>query len=162
MVSKNLPVNVFDYIDMSGGPESCWKWRGPTGGRKEEPRPYFTTNGKRYIAYRLVYELTHGFPLTPDQLLLHSCDNGRMPIGCCNPKHLRIGTVQENSNDMKNRERHGLPHNTVRAIRKLIEQGRTQQDIADLYGISRENVSAIATGRTYGHVSEANDKDGTT
>ena len=154
MANRNSKINVFKHIDMTNGPDACWSWSGPIGGRKEEPRPYFTAEGKRWIAYRLVYELTNGTPLTSDQLLLHSCDNGRMPIGCCNPKHLRIGTVQENSNDMKSRERHGLPHHVVKAIRKLLDEGRRQQDIADLYGVSRETISAIATKRVYSHVEE--------
>ncbi len=49
--------------------------------------------------------------------------------------------------DMVERERHGLPKTVVRAIRKLRIEGRTQSDIADLYGISREAISAIDTGR---------------
>ena len=150
----NKKEDVFKYINMSNGPDVCWQWRGPVGGRTREPRPYFTADGKRYLAYRLVYELVNGVTLATEQLILHSCDNGRMPIGCCNPKHLRIGSVQENSNDMKNRERHGLPHNTVRNIRKLLREGRTQQEIAELYGISQENVSAINRRVTYDHVSD--------
>jgi transcriptional regulator len=56
--------------------------------------------------------------------------------------------------DMTSRERHGLPKTVVRAIRRLIEQGETQQDIATRYGLSREAVSAIATKRTYKHLAD--------
>jgi predicted transcriptional regulator len=62
---------------------------------------------------------------------------------------MRLGTVRENSQDMMARERHGLPKTVVRAILTLLDRGTTQQDIADLYGISREAVSAIATGRSH-------------
>jgi DNA-binding XRE family transcriptional regulator len=93
--------------------------------------------------------LVNGVTLTPDQLILHSCDKGGYPVGCGNPAHMRIGTVQQNSDDMMDRQRHGLPKTVVRAIRTLIEQGRTQQEIADLYGVSRETISAIATTRVY-------------
>jgi DNA-binding XRE family transcriptional regulator len=51
--------------------------------------------------------------------------------------------------DMKRRERHGLPGTAVRAIRRLLDQGDTQQSIADKFGVSRETISAIATGRVY-------------
>lgn len=104
------------------------------------------------MAYRWVWELVHGVALEPTQLVLHGCDNGGFPIGCCNPAHMRIGTVAENSADMTDRQRHGLPGNVVKAIRNLIEQGETQQSIADKYGVSRETVSAITTRRVYKHI----------
>jgi hypothetical protein len=150
----NERADVFKHYDMSGGLDSCWAWSGTTGGRASEPRPYFQAEGKRYLAYRLVYELVHGVTLTKEEKLLHSCDNGSMPVGCGNPRHLRIGTTQDNSDDMKERDRHGLPAHVVSAIRRLLSQQRTQADIAELYGISRETVSAIATGRSHSHVTE--------
>jgi len=51
--------------------------------------------------------------------------------------------------DMTSRDRHGLPKTARNGIRRLLSEGRTQQEIADLYGVSRETVSAIATGRVY-------------
>ena len=153
-MSSNEPVDVFKFYEMKGQDE-CWPYVGRAwGGRKREPRPYFMAEGRRQIAYRWIYELVHGVTLTPNQLILHSCDNGGYPIGCGNPTHMRLGTVQDNSDDMKSRQRHGLPHNVVRAIRTLLEQGRTQEHIADIYGVSRETISAIATQRVYKHVTD--------
>jgi predicted XRE-type DNA-binding protein len=143
--------DVFNYIERKE-PDECWPWHGPWGGRERDRRPYFWSYQQRQIAYRVVYKLVHGVELEREQIILHSCDNGSRPIGCCNPAHLRIGTVQENSNDMTLRERHGLPTNVVKHIQKLINQRRRQADIAELYGVSRETVSAIATGRVYKHV----------
>ena len=48
---------------------------------------------------------------------------------------------------MKERERHVLPATIVRSIRKLRTEGKTQQEVAELYGVSRETISAIDTGR---------------
>jgi transcriptional regulator len=53
---------------------------------------------------------------------------------------------------MTDRQRHGLPGTVVRAIRRLLEKGETEQSIADKYGLTRETVSAIKTGRAYKHV----------
>ena len=55
----------------------------------------------RYLAHRLVYELEHDIILTPEQLILHSCDNP----GCVNPRHLRVGTHEENVKDRQSRGR---------------------------------------------------------
>jgi len=147
----NEPEDVFQFIERRG-PDECWPWHGVWGGRQRDRRPYFWTYEKRVIGYRMVYMLMHGVELTPDQLILHSCDNGSKPIGCCNPAHLRIGNPRMNSDDMTLRERHGLPTNTVKYIRRLIRERRKQSDIAELFGISRELVSAIATGRVYRHI----------
>jgi DNA-binding XRE family transcriptional regulator len=151
-MQMNEPVDVFRVYAMCGDDE-CWPYTGSAwGGRSQDQRPYFMAAGRRQIAYRWVYELYYGVVLTPDKSILHSCDNGAFPIACGNPKHMRVGTHQENMEDMKARNRHGMPAHVVQAIRKLLSQGRTQQEIADLYGVARETISAIATQRNHGHV----------
>jgi hypothetical protein len=146
---SNDPADVFRYYAM-GNDDECWIYTGNAwGGQAREKRPYFMAQGRRQIAYRWIYELVNGVTLTPDQLILHSCDKGGYPVGCGNPAHMRVGTVQQNSDDMMERQRHGLTKSVVKAIRTLLDQGRTQQEIADLYGIKRETVSAIATTRVY-------------
>lgn len=139
----NQPRDVFKHIDMKGGDHvQCWPWKNKLN--KKDGRPYFTVAGKRRPAYAFVIETTTG----QDQgssLVIHSCDN---PI-CCNPSHLSYGTHQQNMDDMVERNRHGLPRIVVRAIRNLLAKGTSQQEIAELYGISREAVSAISTRRNH-------------
>ena len=171
MGKTNDATGVFARIEMRGGvlahgrdgrPSSrrlvrcCVQLR---GGRPRDPRPYFQSNGRRTQAYRVVYELVHGVTLHKTQLVLHSCDRGGAPVGCCNPKHMSIGTERKNAAEMVQRERYGLPHMVVRNIRRLLAADRPQAEIAELYGVSRETVSAIATGRTYKVVG---DEDGDT
>ncbi len=134
------------------GPQDCWPWLGTWGGRKRDRRPYYMARGRRTMAYRWVWELVYGEVLDESVLILHSCDNGGWPIGCTNPNHLRKGTVQDNSANMTDRPRHGLPASVVQAIRKLLDQGETQAEIARLYGLTRETISAIATKRAYKHL----------
>lgn len=133
---------VFQYIDMKeGDKDACWPWKGKTNAK--DGRPYFTVEGKRRPSYSWVLELFTGKAPEEGNVARHNCDN---PI-CCNPHHLVWGNHQDNMNDMKERERHGVPKTVVRAIHTLSTKGRTQQEIADLYGLSREAVSAIVTGR---------------
>jgi hypothetical protein len=140
MARKNTPHDVFKHIDMTSMPDKCWEWKGKVNAK--DGRPYFTIEGKRRPAYAIVLEVFKG-EAQEGRVARHSCDN---PI-CCNPHHLTWGSHQDNMNDMKERERHGLPKTVVRAIRRLLGEGRTQQEIADLYGVSREAISAINTGR---------------
>lgn len=144
----NKPTDVFSRIDMKGGDRAqCWEW---TRSVREGSRPFFWVGGKRQIAYRLVYELVHGVELDKAQMLLHQCDN---PV-CCNPYHLRVGEHQENMDEMKERDRHGMPRTVVRNIRRLLDQGRPHQEIADLYGCSRETITAINNDRAHKHEKE--------
>jgi hypothetical protein len=139
MAKVNELKDVFKYVNMQhASKDACWEWKGKVNAK--DGRPYITIDGKRRPAYAVALEAFKG---KEDGMVLHSCDN---PI-CCNPHHLSYGTHQDNMNEMKERERHGLPKIVVRAILKLLSEGRTQQSIADLYGISRESVSSISTGR---------------
>lgn len=156
----NKKTDVFLHINMHGNdPNVCWEWTRVTKGGGRDGRPYFDVGGKKYLAYRIVYELFNGVELSDDVLVRHKCDNGGAPVRCCNPHHLELGTHEDNMNDMKYRERHGLPHHVVKNIKRLIKQGRDLQEIADLYGMSRENVSAIANERSYKHVKLDEDTD---
>ena len=143
MSRTNKPSDIFKYINMQGGDSSvCWEWKGKVNAK--DGRPYFTVNNKRKASYIYVLEQVSG-QRQGGHMALHKCDN-RI---CCNPDHLSWGDHQRNMDDMKERERHGLPKTVVRAIYKLLSDGKTQQSIADLYGISREAVSAIATRRNH-------------
>lgn len=149
MAKKNEPVDVFKSIDMEAtelyndkANAPCWPWKGKINAK--DNRPYITIAGKRRAAYIVVLEL-HTGESAKGRMALHSCDNSI----CCNPHHLRWGTHAINMEDMKERERHGLPKIVVRAIRKLLKEKRTHKEIAELYGVTRETVTAINTGRSH-------------
>jgi hypothetical protein len=149
LTARNKPHDVFRLVDMTSGPESCWPFKGKLNSKG---RPYFTADGTKYLAYRLTYELVNGWGTLDNVIARHTCDNEK----CCNPRHIVKGDHQENMNDMKERERHGLPHHTIRAIRKLAakENGPSHADIADLYGIGRSTVTEIVSGVHYSHVGD--------
>ena len=146
MARTNKPHDIWKMIDMSGGPEACWPF---TGALNSEGRPYFTINGRKVLAYRETYEQYTGDKLG-DRLLRHKCDNQI----CCNPKHGEPGDHQQNMDDMKERERHGLSHHMVRSIRKMLANGLTHQVIADFAGVDRTTITAIAGGKTHAHVKD--------
>lgn len=150
----NKLTDVFKHIDMTGGLDACWLWKlAPS----VEGRPYFTVKGKKYLAYRLTYELMYGIEIGK-QSYLHQCDT---PL-CCNPRHGKLGTHQENMNEMKERERHGLSHHMVRSIKKMLEKGiLTHEEIAELCGVSRVVITEINTGKNYAHVSIEDEDEGT-
>lgn len=148
----NEPVDVFQHISMQG-PTECWPWAGAWGGQSRDQRPYFMARRKRKLAYRWVWELVNGSE--PQGMILHSCDNGGYPVGCCNPNHMRVGTHEQNTKDMTDRQRHGLPATVVRAIRRMLADGKkTHEEIAEQWGLTRETVSAINQQRAYKHLKD--------
>ena len=140
---KNIPTDVFKRINMHRGDSSvCWEWTGALNAK--DGRPYITIQGVRRPAYVIVLEL-HTGEQANTRYACHSCDNST----CCNPHHLSWGTHQDNMNEMKERERHGLPTTVVRSIRNLLSSGRSHSDIAHLYGVSRETITAINNRRSH-------------
>lgn len=142
MPRKNRPLDVFRFINMHEGDKNvCWEWKRKL---KSDGRPYFTLDGKERPAYVIVLELTSGEE-QGDRVARHSCDN---PV-CCNPGHLEWGTKQDNSDDMVERDRHGMPKTVVRAIKVLLMEGKTHKSIAELYGVKRETITAINNERSH-------------
>lgn len=141
MSRKNTPIDVFLHIDMmDGDTKECWEWKGKPNAK--DGRPYITIEGVRRPAYVVVLELFTGEQAN-GRYALHTCDHKI----CCNPHHLNWGSHQDNMDDMKERERHGLSGIVVRAILKLLAEGRSHREIADLYGVSREAITGINNSR---------------
>lgn len=73
--------------------------------------------------------------LANGRLCLHSCDNPR----CINPEHLRWGTHADNMRDKVERGRSGELFDVEHA-RSMRTSGLTLQQVADVYGVSRQAV----------------------
>lgn len=112
---------------------------------------------KTWFVHRLAYVLRHG-PI-PDSIdVLHHCDVRH----CVEATHLFLGTDLENSRDCeaKGRRPHIMPFGEanpgaklsstdVITIKSLLDKGNIrQQDIAEMFNISRGNIGHIKSGRT--------------
>lgn len=85
------------YVDISAGPESCWPW---TKSRRDFGYGRMAFAGTVESANRIAWRLTNG-DIPNGLLVLHSCDNPP----CCNPKHLFLGTHEDNFADMVSKGR---------------------------------------------------------
>ena len=136
------------YVDSSGGPNVCWPWTRTidSGGYGVASR-----NSKTDKAHRVAWEIANRESVPSNLKVLHTCDNRH----CCNPKHLFIGTQQDNMDDMVNKGRSAdkrgtnngrakLTEDDIREIRSLFEQGHlSQQKIESLFNVSQMTVSYI-------------------
>ena len=89
-----------DYQESTG----CWNWTGSMRGFYGSACFF----GKMVAVHRISAHLYLGLPLDSPLHVLHRCDN---PL-CFNPKHLYIGTHQDNMRDRDSKGRHYLMKRT--------------------------------------------------
>ena len=119
----------------------CWEWQA-TKGRYGQ----FWIHGRYWQAHRVAWVLTYG-PIPAGLLVCHRCDNP----SCVNPYHLFLGTQSDNKIDSakKGRISRKLTPGEVHEIRLMLEEGYTQLEIADAYGVSGTIIGFIKHGRNW-------------
>ena len=124
-----------------GDPDECWEW---LAGKCKGYGMFWVENRSSHIrANRMAWELIHGS--IPDGMqILHTCDNP----GCVNPKHLWLGTHQDNMIDMfkKGRGNRHLAFNVeqVKEIRNLYSSGNySYREIGKIFGVGHSEIGQI-------------------
>lgn len=140
-------------IQFPENDEECFEWQ---AGRYKQGYGQFSVNRRPSYAHRIAYELFKGE--IGELQVRHTCDNPP----CVNPRHLVLGTRQDNMDDMKARGRSPkgirnasfgkqgrrgesnanskLKNADVVNILKLRSLGITLREIADIYGICVQHV----------------------
>lgn len=137
--------------------KSCWVWTGycaPNGYGKIN---LCDTRQKVVAAHRLSWEWANGKDIPNGLYILHSCDNPP----CVNPKHLFLGTQQDNVKDRERKGRGNQPINlqngkakhsneTVLAIRALAGR-HTYKELSNLFNVPMGTIHGYihSTRRTY-------------
>lgn len=99
-MKNTLKQRFWEKVDKSAGTDRCWIWIAstyPDGYGKLGVRK----NGRRWTsarANRLAYEFTYGL-IPKGKFVCHDCRPNPDNILCVNPKHLWLGTNQENMID---------------------------------------------------------------
>lgn len=152
------PEERFWWFVEKKGDDDCWPWNGSTN---ECGAGRFRARGKSMVlAPRFSWELHFG-RIEPSTLLVcHHCDNRN----CVNPKHLFLGTVQDNADDRQNKNRQAkgsrngtskLRERDIPLIRSLYKRGireRGAADIAKWFGVCDQTIFDIVNGRWWRHV----------
>lgn len=135
--------------------KSCWLWRGSTA---NDGRGQFRID-KTMKASRVSFELfRHKIP--SKLWVLHKCDNP----ACVNPKHLFLGTHQDNIDDMvaKGRSTRGernfsckLKEHQVLEIRGILKERRERGlmvRLAKIYGVTKSTIRDIREYRSWAYL----------
>jgi hypothetical protein len=133
-VSKDQILKRFlDRVGKGGNPTDCWKW---TAGNDSDGYANFAYN-KQTRAHRWSYQFFIG-KIPKGLSVCHTCDNRE----CTNPKHLFIGTPDDNSKDMVNKGRQPkkLSEEDRKEILRLYKSGMKITRIGDKFSIGHRNV----------------------
>ena len=153
---RELKERFWEKVDRRGKDE-CWEW---TGAKNQKGDGMIRCGQRKLIkAHRLSWELCvkkipFGFQV------LHHCDNP----SCMNPKHLFLGTNQDNVNDKMKKGRFPnfvgennpcskLTEYDVILIRRLYEPRKySQYRLAREFGVTRGTISKALSKATWGHI----------
>lgn len=144
------------YVIKFTDDEKCWGWKGG------KDRDGYAKLGNK-SGSRISYLINIG-KIPKNLCVCHSCDNRE----CTNPKHLCLGTNQENTIDRDNKGRgykiippcsKGINNGRaklneikVREIRKLLEIGCSIKEISIKYKVTPAAIRFISNGITWAHV----------
>ena len=115
-----------------------------------------THEHKQTSLHRVIFFENNGFF---PKVVMHKCDNPK----CINPKHLKAGTLQENVQDMVNKNRHAygirngggvkLNDSKAKEIKELLKgSDLSLQKIADKFGVSKRTILFIKQNEHWKHV----------
>jgi len=137
---ESIKEKLDKYTIKSDG-DKCWSWCGYI-----DKNGYARVNIKRKqkLAHRISWETRRG-KIPQGMIVRHLCDN---PV-CTNPDHLKLGTLQDNSNDCSNKNRQGRKgakycEAFVLLSRHLIKSDTiSKKEIIDISGVSKETLRRI-------------------
>lgn len=113
-----LEVRFYSKVAFDGA-NGCWRWFGSKAngyGRMRRPA------GTATAAHRISWEL-HVGPIPPGLVVCHRCDNPE----CCNPEHLFLGTLRDNTQDAISKGRYPFQNGV-----------RRSPGASGIFGITRE------------------------
>lgn len=153
----STPAQRIEFLSIPEPNSGCLLWLGTVSdsgyGRlkigSQTPQP----------AHRVAWEIANG-PVPAGMHVCHKCD---VPA-CVNPRHLFLGTHDDNMADKKRKGRCGHPGDrrgalnpgaklTESDVRAILVDDRIQSAIAEAYGVRPSTIAMIKAGRTWRHIS---------
>lgn len=137
--------------------DGCWIWTGAVSGPKRHKYGAINIRGKVSRVHRVMFEHATGTTVG-QKFVLHKCDVPR----CVNPDHLFVGTHTDNMRDMIAKGRANHPNGEMNNSKLTEDQvismfedkanGMTPFDIGEKYGVHKQTVRNILSGKKWKHL----------
>lgn len=137
------PELFYQKIKVEKKEGGCWD----SGIKARAERPYPTVHFKHHqiSTHRFAYTCFVG-AIPQDKIIMHKCDNPR----CCNPEHLQLGTLSDNTQDMISKGRacrDGIKQKLTRQDRIDIRQSDlSSYQLAEIYPVTATHIRRIRNG----------------
>lgn len=130
---------------------SCWEWKESVASHGYGTT-YYPLTTDRVLAHRMSFFIFNG--RWPSGIIQHSCDNRR----CCNPRHLKDGTIKENAADAVERNR--LPHGekcwaaklSSEKVKFIRQSSLTNVELGAMFGVNPATISRARHGKKWAKV----------
>lgn len=154
-LAKTMNRNDIERFLALVGPlndNECRLW---TGCLRNAKYGQFYAAGERRGAHVVAFEIAFG-PVPTGSNVLHKCD---VPL-CVNPPHLFLGSIAENNADRERKgrgrqprgEKNGqakLSYEKAAEIRWLIFGGKTHEECAQMFRVSKSAIGFVARYETW-------------
>jgi hypothetical protein len=152
MRKKTIEEFTADFLArLKHDKTGCWLWTGPVSWKGYGESTYGGQG--RIRAHRASWIIHNGE--VPDGLwVLHKCDV-RL---CCNPAHLYLGRITDNTRDAMERNRVARgPRNAASkldadAVLHIRSSDETCRALAKKYGVSATAISKVKTSKNWAHI----------
>lgn len=133
-------------VAITANDNLCWEW---LAGKDKDGYGTFRVGKSGERSHRIAWAYPN-YIIPEGMLICHSCDNP----SCVNPKHLFLGTNNDNMKDMAKKGRtkdqfgekntsHKLTTEQIKNLRLDFASGLTRKELANKYNIDRAHVSLI-------------------
>lgn len=160
MAKRKTFSDVWNLI-AKGSEDECWEWQGC---KNTSGYGSMTVSQSVYSAHRIAFVLSNPGLISMKapsnkylkEFVLHKCDNR----SCCNPKHMFLGSYDDNNKDAKNKGRSSAPKGAKHKLAKLTQEqanqirqihksGLSYVDIGKMFNVHANNVSRVVRGISY-------------
>lgn len=149
-------IEFWKKVAITTDDDKCWLWTGAIG---TTGYGNVSLNGKFTNSHRVAWSYPD-YAIPEGMYVCHTCDNR----ACCNPKHLWIGTPQDNTLDCVSKNRTNkptgedcswckVPNSLIPEIRERYSNGGvTQLELSKEYNVSKSTIGDIVNMKTHKNV----------